>query len=138
MIRKESDVDVEKIKSMNIAYGDAGKNPMLAALQSSSHKNNISSVTDYLTKGLELIAKAKEMYKQQPQGDLFMPKESVNEDDQYAAAEAASKSMTFPPVPARWSQPACRITAERRSSASGVGAKARCRTFSTWKVGAVP
>ena len=89
LIRKESDVDIEKIKSMNIAYGDAGKNPMLAALQSSSHKNNISSVTDYLTKGLELIAKAKEMYKQQPQGDLFMPKESVNEDDGYAAAEAA-------------------------------------------------
>jgi hypothetical protein len=89
LIRKESDVDVEKIKSMNIAYGDAGKNPMLAALQSSSHKNNISSVTDYLTKGLELIAKAKEMYKQQPQGDLFMPKESVNEDDGYAAAESA-------------------------------------------------
>ena len=89
LIRKESDVDIEKIKSMNIAYGDAGKNPMLAALQSSSHKNNISSVTDYLTKGLELIAKAKEMYNQQPQGDLFMPKESVNEDDGYAAAESA-------------------------------------------------
>lgn len=89
LIRKESDVDIEKIKSMNIAYGDAGKNPMLAALQSSSHKNNISSVTDYLTKGLQLIAKAKEMYKQQPQGDLFMPNESVNEDDQNAAAEAA-------------------------------------------------
>ena len=89
LIRKESDVDIEKIKSMNIAYGDAGKNPMLAALQSSAHKTSISSVTDYLTKGLELIARAKELQSQSAQGDLFTPKESVNEDDAVNAGEAA-------------------------------------------------
>lgn len=89
LIRKESDVDIEKIKSMNIAYGDAGKNPILAALQSSSHKASISSVTDYLTKGLELIAKSKELQRQTAQGDLFTPTESVNEDDAFNAGEAA-------------------------------------------------
>ncbi|MEB3246225.1 MAG: hypothetical protein VKJ06_09630, partial [Vampirovibrionales bacterium] len=89
LIRKESDVDIEKIKSMNIAYGDAGKNPMLAALQSSAHKTSISSVTDYLTKGLELIARAKDLQSQSAQGDLFTPKESVNEDDEFNAGEAA-------------------------------------------------
>jgi len=72
--------DPEKIKSMNIAYGDAGKNPMLLALQTSAAKNNVSSVTDYLVRGLELISKAKQLQSQQAQGDLFTPTESVNEE----------------------------------------------------------
>jgi hypothetical protein len=81
LIGKEAGTpDPEKIKSMNIAYGDAGKNPMLLALQTSSAKNNISAVTDYLVRGLELLDKAKQLQSQQAQGDLFAPTESVNED----------------------------------------------------------
>jgi hypothetical protein len=81
LIRKETEVDPDTVKSMNIAYGTSGKSPMLAALQGSTHKSNISYVTDMMAKGLELIARAKELQAQQPQGDLFTPKESINEDD---------------------------------------------------------
>lgn len=81
LIRKETEVDPATVKSMNIAYGTTGKSPMLAALQGSTHKSNISYVTDMMAKGLELIARAKELQAQQPQGDLFTPKESINEDD---------------------------------------------------------
>lgn len=81
LIGKEAGTpDPEKIKSMNIAYGDAGKNPMLLALQTSAAKDNVSSVTGYLVRGLELLDKAKQLQSQQAQGDLFTPTESVNEE----------------------------------------------------------
>ena len=81
LIRKETEVDPKAVKSMNISYGDAAKSPLLAAIQASTHKSNISFVTDKLARGLELIAKAKELQAQNPQGDLFTARESINEDD---------------------------------------------------------